>query len=278
MKKIIGLLLFAIMPTLMFSEVVFMPRVGLDVFKGIKSEALDNMMVKWVNKALQNGKASNESVNEFKKEDLPHSKPLITMMTFGFDMQFISHGNGFTFFWNNEFAYAAGFQAYQKFAFLKKLTPINPGPGDIVNNEDVNTYEKQKVMMLSTELLFGGTFRREDALNINFGLGFRASMTPQTIKLIKNLFSNDFPEKDTVVAVLPALGGTFGIAYYFNEVVGISASVSDFVSFGAFVSGKAEKDPVTGKFQRATAFASLGLSNSFAMRLGLNLRVHGVRN
>ena len=276
MKKIIGLLLFAIVPTLMFSEVVFMPRVGLDVFKGIKSEALDNMMVKWVNKALENGKASDETVTEFKKEDLPHSKPLITMMTFGFDMQFISHGNGFTFFWNNEFAYAAGFQAYEKFTFLKKLPPVRP-EDEIV--KDTDTFkETQKIMMLSTELLFGGTFRRENALNINFGLGFRASMTPQTIKLIKNLFSNDFPEKDTVVAVLPALGGTFGIAYYFNEVVGISASVSDFVSFGAFMSGKAEKDPVTGKFQRATAFASLGLSNSFAMRLGLNLRVHGVRN
>ena len=276
MKKIIGLLLFAIMPTLMFSEVVFMPRVGLDVFKGIKSEALDNMMVKWINKALENGKDSNETVTEFKKEDLPHSKPLITMMTFGFDMQFISHGNGFTFFWNNEFAYAAGFQAYEKFTFLKKLPPVRP-EDKIVKDPDTFK-ENQKIMMLSTELLFGGTFRREDALNINFGLGFRTSMTPQTIKLIKNLFSNDFPEKDTVVAVLPALGGTFGIAYYFNEVVGISASVSDFISFGAFVSGKAEKDPVTGKFQTATAFASLGLSNSFAMRLGLNLRVHGVRN
>lgn len=276
MKKIIGLLLFAIMPTLMFSEVVFMPRVGLDVFKGIKSEALDNMMVKWINKALENGKDSNETVTEFKKEDLPHSKPLITMITFGFDMQFISHGNGFTFFWNNEFAYAAGFQAYEKFTFLKKLPPVRPEDKIL---KDPDTFkENQKIMMLSTELLFGGTFRREDALNINFGLGFRASMTPQTIKLIKNLFSNDFPENNTVVAVLPALGGTFGIAYYFNEVVGISASVSDFISFGAFVSGKAEKDPVTGKFQTATAFASLGLSNSFAMRLGLNLRVHGVRN
>lgn len=278
MRKVIGLLLFAVLPTLMFSEVVFMPRIGLDVYKGIKSEALDNMMVKWVNKALQNGKDSDESVTEFKKEDLPHSKPLITMMTFGFDMQFIAHDNGFTFFWNNEFAYAAGFQAYQKFNFLKKLTLINPGADDKVINEDVNTYEKQKVMMISSEFLFGGTFRRENALNISFGLGFKASMTPQTIKLITSLFSNDFPEKDTVVAVLPAIGGTFGIAYYFNEVVGISASVSDFVSFGAFISGKAEKDPNTGKFQRATAFASLGLSNSFAMRLGLNLRVNGVRN
>ena len=73
MRKVIGLLLFAIVPTLMFSEVVFMPRIGLDVYKGIKSEALDNMMVKWVNKALQNGKDSDESVTEFKNEDLPHN-------------------------------------------------------------------------------------------------------------------------------------------------------------------------------------------------------------
>jgi hypothetical protein len=277
MKKIIGLLLFAVIPTLMFSEVVFMPRIGLDVYKGIKSEALDNMMVKWINKALENGKDPNETVKYITKGDLPHSKPLITMITFGFDMQFISHGNGFTFFWNNEFGYAAGFQAYEKFTFLRKLPPLRPDD-DIIKDGDKTFKENQKVMMLSTELLFGGTFRRESAFNINFGLGLRASVTPQTLALIKGLFNNQFPENNTVVAILPALGGTFGFTYYFNNVVGISASVSDFVSFGAFVAGKAEKNKTTGKFQKAVAFASVGLSNSFAMRLGLSLRVHGVRN
>lgn len=273
MKKIIGLLLFAIVPTLMFSEVVFMPRIGFDIHKGIKSRMLDKTLVNWINKALENGKDPAETVTQITTDDLPHSKPLITMITFGFDMQFISHGNGFTFFWNNEFGYAAGFKAYEKFSFLRKL---NPGGQDSVDKDTGVFNEKQKIMMLSTELLFGGTFRREDALNINFGLGLRTSITPQTLTLIKGLFENKFPEKNTVVAILPAIGGTFGITYYFNNIVGISASVSDFISFGTFISGKAEAEG--GRIKTATAFASLGLSNSFAMRVGLSLRVNGVKN
>ena len=273
MKKIIGLLLFAIVPTLMFSEVVFMPRVGIDIHKGIKSKMLDEKLVEWINKALDNGKADGEIVTHVTPETLPHSKPLITMITFGFDMQFISHDNGFTFFWNNEFGYAAGFKAYEKFSFIRKLNPLGQ---DTVDKDTGIFNEKQKVMMISTELLFGGTFRREDALNINFGVGLRASITPQTLALIKGLFDNKFPENNTVIAVLPALGGTFGLTYYFNDVVGISASVSDFVSFGTFISGKAKAEG--GKIKTATAFASLGLSNNFAMKLGLSLRVHGVRN
>lgn len=273
MKKIIGLLLFAIIPTLMFSEVVFMPRVGLDVYKGIESKTLDNMMVKWINKALENGKDPTETVTEVTTDDLPHSKPFITMITFGFDMQFISHDNGFTFFWNNEFAYAAGFKAYEKFNFIRKLNPLGQ---DTVDKDTGIFDEKQKIMMLSSEFLFGGTFRRENALNINFGLGLRASVTPQTLVLIKDLLDSKLPENNTVVAVLPALGGTFGLTYYFNNVIGISASVSDFVSFGAFVAGNAKAED--GKIKTATAFASVGLSNSFAMRLGISLRANGVKN
>lgn len=273
MKKIVGLLLFVILPTLMFSEVVFMPRIGFDIHKGFESQMLDKKLVEWINKALEAGKDPSETVKPVTTDDLPHSKPLITMITFGFDMQFISHGNGFTFFWNNEFGYAAGFKAYEKFTFLRKLTPLGQ---DTVDKDTAFFNEKQKIMLLSTELLFGGTFRREDALNINFGIGLKASITPQTIMLIKNLLSNQFPEKETVVAVLPAIGGTFGMTYYFNDVVGISASVSDFISFGAFISGKAKTD--SGKIKSANAFASLGLSNSFSMKLGLSLRVHGVRN
>lgn len=276
MKKVIGLLLFLIIPTLMFSEVTFVPRIGLDVHKGIKSQMFDNMLINWINKALDSGKDPSESVTHITAKDLPHSKPLITMITLGLDMQFIMPGNGFTFFWNNEFSYAAGFQAYEKFSFLRKLTPANPGAEDKIHKDNQATYQKQKIMMISTELLFGATFRRESAFNINFGLGIRASLTPQTLTLIKGLFSNNFPKDNTVIAILPALGGTFGVTYYFNNVVGISASITDFISFGTFISGKVDTN--SGKITRADAYASLGLSNSFAMKLGVSLRVNGVRN
>ncbi|MGP1437820.1 MAG: DUF2715 domain-containing protein [Treponema sp.] len=276
MKKIIGLLLFLMIPTLIFSEVVFVPRIGFDVHKGIQSQMFDNMLVNWINKALESGKAPNESVTHIKTGDLPHSKPLITMITLGLDMQFISHGNGFTFFWNNEFSYAAGFQAYEKFTFLRKFTPANTTSEDKISKEDQTTYQKQKIMMISTELLFGGTFRRESAFNINFGLGFRTSITPQTLTLISGLLRQQFPKDNTVIAILPAIGGTFGVTYYFNEIVGISASVSDFISFGTFIAGKV--DVANSKITRADAFASLGLSNSFAMKLGVSLRINGVRN
>ena len=256
----------------MFSEVVFVPRIGMDVHKGIKSEMLDKYLVDFINKALQSGKAPNEEVTEVTLDEIPHSKPLITMLTVGFDMQFIAHGNGFTFFWNNEFSIAQRFTAFEKFYFEKKLTNLDK---DKVTKETEKYYEAKKVMLVSTELLLGGTFRREDALNINFGVGIKASVTPSTIGMIKGLFNQQIPES-AVIAVIPAVGGTFGMAYYFNETVGLSLSVSDFVGFGAFLAGDVKQE--NGSIKKATAFASIGLNNNFSCKFGLNLRVNGVRN
>lgn len=272
MKKKLFVLFLVLVPTLMFSEVVFVPRIGMDVHKGIKSEMLDKYLVKFINGALQAGKEPNEEVTEVTLDDIPHSKPLITMLTVGFDMQFIAHGNGFTFFWNNEFSIAKRFTAFEKFYFEKKLTNLDQ---DKVRKETEKYYEDRKVMLVSTELLFGGTFRRESALNINFGIGIKASVTPATLGLIKGLFNQTFPEK-AVIAVIPAVGGTFGVAYYFNETVGLSLSVSDFVGFGAFIAGDVKQEG--GRIKAATAFASLGLNNNFSCKFGLNLRVNGVRN
>lgn len=273
MKKKLFVLLLVLLPSVIFSEVVFVPRIGMDVHKGIKSDMLDKYLVDFINKALQSGKDPNEEVTTVTTEDIPHSKPLITMFTAGLDMQFIAHGNGFTFFWNNEFSIAQRFMAFEKFYFEKKLTNLDK---DKVIKETDKYYQDQKVMLVSTELLFGGTFRRESAFNINFGLGIKASVTPSTIVLVKGLFNQQFPENDTVIAVIPAVGGTFGVAYYFNEWLGLSISVSDYVGFGAFVAGNVKQE--NGGIKAATAFASIGLNNNFSCKFGLNLRVNGVRN
>jgi len=66
------------------------------------------------------------------------------------------------------------------------------------------------------------------------------------------------------------------MAYYFNETVGLSLSVSDFVGFGAFLAGDVKQE--NGSIKKATAFASIGLNNNFSCKFGLNLRVNGVRN
>lgn len=273
MKKKLFILLLVLVPTLMFSEIVFVPRIGMDIHKGIKSQMLDRYLVDFVNKSLQQGKKANEDVTKITANDIPHSKPLITMFTLGFDMQFISHSNGFTFFWNHEFSFAHKFKAFEKFTFAGKLTSADK---DLVAKDTGNYDEKRKVMLLSTELLFGGTFRRENALNINFGLGLKTSITPSTLTLIRGLFKQQFPDKSTVIAVIPAIGGTFGIAYYFNETVGLSFSVSEFIGFGAFVAGDVKQE--NGQIKAATAYASLGLNNNFACKIGVNLRVNGVRN
>lgn len=275
MKKITVILLLAMLPAMMFSEVVFMPRVGFDIHKGIKNQMLDAALKKLINWTVNSGKKEGENPTYITDDQIPHSKPLLTMITVGLDMQFIHHGNGFTFFWNNEFSYSANFKAYEKFNYGEGLLPGVKSFSKNAGNFD----EAQKVMLYSTEFLLGGTFRRENAFNIHFGIGLKLSITPGTLRLLKPAFSGErtkIPEKLTVMAI-PAIGGTFGFTYYFNNVVGLSLSLNEFVGFGGFLSARVLEDS-NGVPTKAIGYASMGFTNNFAMKLGLNLRVNGVRN
>lgn len=276
MKKFTVMLLLAIMPAMMFSEVVFMPRIGFDIHKGIKNQMLDGLLKKLINSTINSGKKQGETPTYIEDDNIPHSTPLLTMFTVGLDMQFIHHGNGFTFFWNNEFSYSANFKAYEKFNYLHDALP-----GESSLTKTTGEYkEPQKIMLYSTELLMGGTFRREEAFNIHFGIGLKISMTPGTLKLLKPAFSGNrdaIPTELTVLAI-PALGGTFGFTYYFNEVVGLSLSINEFVGFGGFLSARVVDKNSEGTPTKAVGYASMGFTNNFAMKLGVNLRVHGVKS
>ena len=277
MKKLFGIAILAIMPAIMFAEVVFMPRLGIDIHKGIKNQMLDSALRQLINTTIERGKKPGENPKLVEDNQIPHSKPLVTMFTVGLDMQFIVHSNGFTFFWNNEFSYAKDFKAYEQFQFLRH--PALAGGSDLKTEEGVYN-GGQKLMLLSTEFLFGATFRRENAFNIHFGLGFKTSLSPATLGLLKPAFSGEISKipNEMTVMILPALGGTFGFTYYFTEVVGISASINEFVGVGAFLSTKILGKDNEGIPNKAVGYASMGLSNNFAMKLGLNLRVHGVRS
>lgn len=276
MKKFFTILLLSMLPILAFSEVVFSPRIGFDIHKALKNKMMDNVLKNIVNKAIESGKSEGENPTLLEDDAIPHSDFLLTMFTIGLDMQFIAHSNGFTFFWNNEFSYAKSFKAYEQFHFVKQVAPLK----DIMMNEDGTFNENQKTMLYSTELMFGGTFRRENDFNIHFGLGLKLGFTPSTLKLIKPAISGDrakIPDEIGVI-VLPAIGGTFGFTYYFNKVVGLSASVNEFLGFGAFLSAKVTGRDPAGVANKGIAYASIGFSNNFAMKLGVNLRVNGVRN
>lgn len=276
MKRIILLLLLVMMPAMMFSEVVFMPRIGFDIHKGIKNQMLDGVLKKVINMAINSGKKEGETPTYLADDQVPHSKPLLTMITAGFDMQFIHHGNGFTFFWNNEFSYSANFKAYEQFFYGEGR--LSPGVKSFYTDEGTYT-EKQKIMLYSTEILLGGTFRRENAFNIHFGVGLKVGITPATLKLLKPAFAGDrakIPEQLTVMAI-PAIGGTFGFTYYFTDVVGMSLSVNEFLGFGGFLSARV-LDSKDGVPTKAIGYASMGFTNNFAMKLGLNLRVHGTKS
>lgn len=259
------------MPAMMFSEVVFMPHIGFDIHKGIKSQLLDAVLLQLINSTISSDKKSGEDPTYLSKNQLPHSKPLVPMFTIGLDMQFIHHGNGFTFFFNNEFSYAPNFKAYERFNYggSQGLTTVS------------NTFtEKQKIMLYSFELLMGGTFRREQAFNIHFGIGLKVGLTPSTISTIVKAFSggrNAVPNEVTMM-VVPAFGGTFGFTYYFNNVVGLSVSINEFIGFGGFLSARVtEREPGKDTPKAAIGYASMGFSNNFAMKIGVNLRLNGVR-
>ena len=264
------------LPILVFSEVVFSPRIGFDIHKAIKNKFMDDLLKKAINKAIESGKKDGEDPTLLEDNTIPHSNFLLNMFTVGLDMQFISHSNGFTFFWNNEFSYTPSFKAYEKFHFIKNVPPLK----DIMKVESGTFNENQKTMLFSTELLFGGTFRRENAFNIHFGLGLKLGFTPNTLKLLQPAFSGDRSKipNELGVIVLPAIGGTFGFTYYFNEVVGLSASINEFLGCGAFLAAKVTGKDAAGVANKGIGYASIGFSNNFAMKLGLNLRVNGVRN
>lgn len=263
------LLLLVMMPTIMFSEVVFMPRLGFDIHKGIKNQLLDGILKEVINTAINSDKKEGEEPSYLSNDQLPHSKPLISMFTIGLDMQFIHHGSGFTFFFNNEFSYASNFKAYEQFRY---------GDSKILPKEVGTLTEKQKIMLYSFELLMGGTFRREQAFNIHFGIGLKVGLTPNSISTVIKAFKdgrNAVPDQVTMM-VVPAFGGTFGFTYYFNEIVGLSVSINEFLGFGGFLSTRVtEKE--NNKLKSAVAYASMGFTNNFAMKFGVNLRIHGVR-
>jgi len=274
MRKVTVILLLAMLPAMMFSEVVFMPRMGFDIHKGIKSHLLDNAFQGIINKAINKDKKEGEDPSFLKASDLPNSKTLAPMFTIGFDMQFISHASGFTFFFNNEFSYTPKFMAYERFNYAEGAFG-----GKNFEKEAGNFNEKQNIMLYSFELLMGGTFRRENAFNIHFGIGLKVGLTPGTIKLAIDAFTKGrdaIPDQVTTM-VVPAFGGTFGFTYYFTDVVGLSVSVNEFLGFGGFISARTTEKKDDGTPKKAIGFASMGFTNNFAMKIGLNLRVKGVR-
>jgi len=276
MKKFFTILLLSMLPLMVFSEVVFSPHIGFDIHKALKNKMMDDLLKNTVNQVIGKGKKSGENPTLLEDNTIPHSGFLLTMFTIGLDMQFISHSNGFTFFWNNEFSYTPSFKVYEQFQFTKLSPPLQ----DIMTTEKGLWNENSKIMLYSTELMFGGTFRRENAFNIHFGLGLKIGFTPSTLKLIKPAMSGDrsnIPDEIGVI-ILPAIGGTFGFTYYFNKIVGLSASINDFLGVGAFLSAKVTGRDASNVPNKGIAYASIGFSNNFAMKLGVNLRINGVRN
>ncbi len=262
MRKILSVLLLSAVPILAFSEVVFIPQLGFDAHKGIKMQKIDDMMPELL------GKWAGVKIEP---EYYPNSRPLTTMFTIGLDMHFISKKTGFTFFWNHAFSYASRFRAQEKFFY-------NPGSSNEFTKVPTGNIEHYKFLVLSSEMLLGGTFRRERAFNIHFGIGFKTSITPATVKQLIDLFKeHKFPDKMATL-IMPSFGGSIGVSYYFNNFIGLSLTFSDFLGFGAFVAGNTQKDLLNkGKLTGANGFISMGLNNNFSLKLGVNLRVNGVK-
>ncbi len=330
MKKIFGtvlsFLVFAVMPSIVFAEITFIPHIGFDVHKGIKNEKIDSQIGNMMKKFMP---------AEVPYEKIPFSRPLVPMFTLGLDLHFISHRSGFTFFWNNEFSFSQKFVAEEQLSAsasvsLNDIKNINPNGNleeqvkdflskhknldenrlkqlakegntaeleKIVKDEVMKSLlekkvgsftEKQKMMFYATELLLGGTFRREKAFNIYFGIGLKLGFSINAIELVKDVRSGKMQDfkaiPDRFVAmVLPAFGGSLGFSYYFNRFIGISVSANDFLGLGAFVSTNilerhhGQPKEYEGYPTKAVAYTSIGLHNDFAMKFGVNIRFFGVK-
>ena len=264
MKKKFFILLLVLLPLAVFSESIFTFYVGTDIQKANNIDGLDNLF---------KGFVGNKFSQDPNQVPYPKSKIAIPMFSIGLDMQFVSHKSGFTFFWNNAFLCADHVVGYETLNFKYD---------DKFNTEIVGGRKtlRGKFNVYSTEMLFGGTFRRENAFNIHFGIGFRTQFNPSMIWDILGLVKGIIPqERVQMYAMVAGFGGTFGFTYYFNNVVGLMFSINDFVGLGGAILGQFEGGstneagfPTSGR-----AMLSLGLNNNFAMKFGLSLRVNGTR-
>ena len=193
-SKLLILVVFFLFSISAFTETVFMPHVGI-IYGG--------------------------------SEVIPSSKYI---PTYGLDMQFISHKNGFTLFFNNTVSY---------------------------KNKDFILY--------APELLIGGTFRREKGLNVSFGLGIRALSTIKSLSYLSGI-QKKANIAQSPVFIIPSFGATLGISYYFNNVIGFSFFISDFMAYGTYTL----KEEGTKKLT-----FSKGFSDNLIFKFGINLRING---
>ena len=100
-------------------------------------------------------------------------------------------------------------------------------------------------------------------MNISFGLGGRVSTTMHLGSKLK----------DSVGVLLPSLGGTFGLSYYFTNTFGISLSASDFVSLGDI--GGSYTKYYDGTKEKEKSSFHYDISNTFSVRAGVNFRIFG---
>lgn len=263
MKKILFVLFLAV-PVICFSETVFIPHIGFDIINFKNDKKFDDFMSKLVNKGLKRNKATDR----ISVKDIPQSNPNFAAFTFGLDMRFIMK-NGFTFYWNNMFSVAEKFSANQ---FVNYIAGQGIGQSDKIILYKKAVKEKYYLMLFSTEFLFGATYFRTGALSLNFGLGLKFSATP-LIKTIYNLKRDIFPETMSL-SLITALGGTFGVSYYFNDIVGLSVSISDFMGAGIFAFERI-KERDGSKIKTADIYTSLGFTNDFSVKFGVNLRING---
>lgn len=267
MKRVWALFLVISVSSLAFAETVFIPHIGLDVIKFVNDKKFDNFMSSLVNKGLDRNKNPGELVEKISAKDVPQSNPHFASFTIGLDMRFTGK-SGFTFYWNNMFSIADRFKAKQYGHFIKGA---GPGGSDKLFLHKEKRNEKFKLMLYSTEFLFGATYFRTKALTINFGLGLKFAISP-LIGTISNLKKDYFAEQ-MGLNIISALGGTFGVSYYFNDIVGLSVSLSDFMGIGFFAFEKT-KQPGT-KLKDALVFTAFGFTNDFSVKFGVNLRVKG---
>lgn len=100
-------------------------------------------------------------------------------------------------------------------------------------------------------------------MNISFGLGGRVSTTMHLGSKLK----------DSVGVLLPSLGGTFGLSYYFTNTFGISLFASDFVSLGDI--GGSYTKYYDGTKEKEKSSFHYDISNTFSVRAGINFRIGG---
>lgn len=100
-------------------------------------------------------------------------------------------------------------------------------------------------------------------MNISFGLGGRVSTTMHLGGKLK----------DSVGVLLPSLGGTFGLSYYFTNTFGISLFASDFVSLGDI--GGSYTKYYDGTKEKEKSSFHYDISNTFSVRAGINFRIGG---